>query len=221
MTVIRNSKYEASDVFPGPGSNIRHPLSVFPSLHRVQRDQFPGFNSSMKVLRLPAAHLAALRFLRLAIPRCHSLFSLPSGRVGRQGLELLTRYLRPGCCRGSNRISQVPGEPQSSVCHVPNRRRQDCLHQTIKCNSVALGHRKAKAPTNGLSTRNSMAFELAVYASQRGLPQHHARLTSSCWSGSTGRDSHPQGSDERFQSCRLHLIPPSQALLGAIPSTSR
>ncbi len=43
----------------------------------------------------------------------------------------------------------------------------------------------------------------------------------SCWSGSTGRGSHPQGSDERFQSCRLHLIPPSQALLGAIPSTSR
>ena len=29
MTVIRSSKYEASDVFPGPGSNIRHPLSVF------------------------------------------------------------------------------------------------------------------------------------------------------------------------------------------------
>ena len=33
--------------------------------------------------------------------------------------------------------------------HVPNRRRQDCLHQTIKCSSVALGHQKAKAPTIG------------------------------------------------------------------------
>ena len=55
VTVIRESKYEASDVFPGPGSNIRHPLSVFPSLHRVLRDQFPGFISTMKVLRRPAA----------------------------------------------------------------------------------------------------------------------------------------------------------------------
>jgi hypothetical protein len=63
---------------------------------------------------------------------CHSLRSLLGGRVSRQGLELMTRYLQPGCCRGNNRISQVPGEPLSSVCHVPNRRRQDCLHQTNK-----------------------------------------------------------------------------------------
>ncbi len=144
----------------------------------------------------------------------HSLSSLPGGRVRRQGLELVTRYLQPECCRGSNRISQVPGEPQYSVCHVPNRRRQDCLHQTIKFGSVALGHRRAKAPTKGLSTLNSMAFELAVYASQCGLPQPHARLASSCWSSSTGRASHPKGSDERFQSCNLHLILLSQALLG-------
>ena len=76
MTLIRDSEYEAPDVFPGLGSYIRHPLSVFPSLDRVLRVQFPGFIGSMKVLRLPAAHLTALRFLRLAIPRLHSLFSL-------------------------------------------------------------------------------------------------------------------------------------------------
>jgi hypothetical protein len=55
VSLIRNSKFEASDVFPDPGSNIRHPLSVLPSLHRVQRDQFPGFISTMKVLRHPTA----------------------------------------------------------------------------------------------------------------------------------------------------------------------
>ena len=33
-------------------------------------------------------------------------------------------------------------------------------------------------------------------------------------------DSHPQGSDERFQSCKLHLIPLSQALLGATDATA-
>ena len=48
----------------------------------------------------------------------HSFFSLPGGRVRRRGLELLSRYLRPGFRRGDDRISQVPGEPQLSVCHV-------------------------------------------------------------------------------------------------------
>ena len=72
---------------------------------------------------------------------------------------------------------------------------------------------RQRLPRLGLSTLNSMAFGLAVYASQCGLLQHHARLASSCWSGSTGRAFHPPGSAERFQSCRLHLIPPSQACL--------
>ena len=37
-----------------------------------------------------------------------------------------------GNCRGANvGLSQVPGEPQLSVCHVPIRLRQDCLRQTI------------------------------------------------------------------------------------------
>src|SRR6516225_5674684 len=50
--------------------------------------------------------------------RVHSFFSLPDGRVHRRGLELVTRYLQPGFRRGNDRISQVPGEPQVSVCHV-------------------------------------------------------------------------------------------------------
>ena len=69
---------------------------------------------------------------------------------------------------------------------------------------------RQRLPRLGLSALNSMAFGLAVYASQCGLLQHHARLASSCWSSSTGRDFYPQGSDERFQSCNLHLIPLSQ-----------
>ena len=69
VTLIRDSEFEASDVFPGPRSSIRHPLSVFPSLDRVQRDQFPGFSGTMKVLRLPPVRPAALRCLRLAVPQ--------------------------------------------------------------------------------------------------------------------------------------------------------
>ena len=41
----------------------------------------------------------------------------------------------------------------------------------LRCRDMAPGHRKAKAPAKGLSTLNSMAFGLAVYASQCGLPR--------------------------------------------------
>jgi hypothetical protein len=40
----------------------------------------------------------------------------------------------------------------------------------VRCRGVALGHRTAKAPARGLSALHSMAFGLAVSASQRGLP---------------------------------------------------
>jgi len=89
VTVIRGSEYDASDVFPGPGSNTRHPLSVFPSLNRVPRDQsrlrryYEGAATSCR----PSA---ALRCLRLAVPRLHSVSSLLGGRVHRRGLELVT-----------------------------------------------------------------------------------------------------------------------------------
>jgi hypothetical protein len=41
----------------------------------------------------------------------------------------------------------------------------------LRCCDMAPGHRTAKAPAKGLSTLNSMAFGLAVYASQCGLPR--------------------------------------------------
>jgi hypothetical protein len=68
----------------------------------------------------PCSHPAALRFLRLAVPRMHSLVSLPGGRVRRQGLELVTRYLHPGFAEERTGISQVPGEPRLSVCTCSN-----------------------------------------------------------------------------------------------------
>ena len=150
VTVIRGSKYEASDVVPGPGSNTRHPLSVFPSLHRFLRDQFPGFISTMRVLRLPAAHPTALRFLRLAVPRLHSLFSLPDGRVRRQGLELVTRCLQPGIRRGANRV--LPSSWGISIVRLhmfQSDAGRTAYTRPLRCCSVAPGHRKAKAPTTG------------------------------------------------------------------------
>ena len=41
----------------------------------------------------------------------------------------------------------------------------------------------------------------------------HARLASRCWSGSPGQAFHPQGSDDRFQTHVMLVIPLSQACL--------
>jgi len=151
-------------------------------------------------------------FPRLAVPRLHSLISLPDGRVRRQGLELVARYLRPGIRRGANRVLPSSwGTPIVRLHMFQSDAGRTACTRPLRCTSVAPGHPTAKAPTKGLSTLNSMAFGLAVYASQCGLLQHHARLASSCWSGSTGRAFHPQGSDERFLICFLHLFLLSQA----------
>ncbi len=147
---IRGSEFEASDVFPGPGSNIRHPLSVFPSLHRVLRDQFPGFISTMRMLRLPAAPPAALRCRRSAVPRFHSLCSLLDGRVRRQGLELVTRYLRPGINRGANRVLPSSwGTPIVRLHMFPSDAGRTACTRPLQCSSVAPGRPSAEAPTIG------------------------------------------------------------------------
>ncbi len=196
------------DMFPSIGSAGRR----FASLHRVLQGVFPCFNGTIKALRLPAARPAALRFLRLAVPRLHSLCSLLDGRVRRRGRELVTRYLHPGICRGNELdLPSSWGTPIVRL-HMFRDAGRTTYTRPLRCSSVALGISKAKAPTKGLSTLNSTAFGLAVYASQDGLPRHHARLASGRWSGATGRAFHPQDSDERFQSY-LHLIPLSQAFL--------
>src|SRR5207302_5798384 len=66
-----------------------------------------------------------------------------------------------------------------------------------------------------LSRLNRTASELAVYASSEALP--HPTQNSLPVAGQALPDGigYPQGSMERFQSCFLHLIPPSQALPGA------
>ena len=113
------------------------------------------------------------------------------------------------------------GTSRLSVCTCSVDSGRTACTRPLRCRSMAPGIRTAKAPTKGLSTLNSMAFGLAVYASQCGLPRHHARLASGRWSGATGRAFHPQGSNERFQSCFLHLILLSQACLAQSPFSYR
>ena len=87
------------------------------------------------------------------------------------------------------------------------RPRSARARQAFRRVGTAPADASTRAPTLVLSRFNHAASALAVYASQYGLPRHHARLASGHWPGSTGRASYPQGSDERFPSwCFAYII---------------
>jgi hypothetical protein len=146
---------------------------------------------------------------------------LPGPRaVGRPGV--VCPVSPAGNCRGSDRISQVPGEPRLSVCTWSSTPAGLLAPDQLQSSSVAPAMETTKAPTmkKTLSRLNDMASGLAVYASSSRLPIHDARLASGRWSSATGRAFHPQGSAERFQSCFLHLILLSQAFLAQFQNVS-
>ena len=87
---------------------------------------------------------------------------------------------RPGVVDPVSPAGRIVEETTGSPKFLENLNHPSAMFQTdagrtactrpLKCSSVALVHRRSKAPTKGLSTLNSMAFGLAVYASQRRLP---------------------------------------------------
>jgi hypothetical protein len=149
---------------------------------------FPRFHGTIKALRLPAAPPAALRFLRLAVPRERAHFAPYAVARGRRGAWGWS----PGipvrvCFRGDDRISQVPGEPQFPFAHVLRPRPADAsLTLAGRPRGPRVGNVEG-ADDTVLSRLNSMAFGLAAYVSRDGCPPDRARLASGCWSGSPGR----------------------------------
>ena len=77
-------------------------------------------------------------------------------------------------------------------------------HQAMRCVGAAPAVSTTKAPAFVLSRLNHTASALAVYASQAGLPRHHARLASGCWPSSSGRAWLPAGFHRKVSRCILH-----------------
>ena len=135
----------------------------------------------------------------------HSFFRSQADE-SRQGREFVTRYLRPGHCRGGNRISQVPGEPRSSVCHVPYHAGR----------TVAPDHKvQQRGPWSSKGRgshdwvfRRSIAWlsdSLFTLRRDRYLTRRKTRfqlLVRLYWTGFT-----PARFRERFQSCDYILSP--------------
>ena len=171
------------------------------------------FHGIIKALRLPAALRAALRCLRLALPRDHADFAPAAAACGNVGPGVVHSVSPSG--HSSMETTGSPkflGNLPCPFAHVLADAGRTAHTRLLRCSSVAPGPPGAKAPTKGLSTPNSMAFGLAVYASQGGLLRSHARLASGCWSGSAGWAFHPQDSNEWFQDCFLTSLSSSPKL---------
>ena len=121
--------------------------------------------------------------------------------------------LRTASFRGDIEASQVPGEP---LCACPCSRDpgEARYTKTLRCTGVAFQKQHAVGPRGSSCSRGSVteAYTLAVYASQHGSPQCHARLASS-WLPSLGwAGVVPAGLHWKFQCL---IIPFLQALPGA------
>ena len=100
-------------MFPKNGSMKRR----LASLHWLQRGEVRQLQQYYQDAMTPCRRPVALRFLRLTVPRMHSLISLLGGRVRRQGQELVIRYLQPEFRRGANRV--LPSSWGTSMIRLP------------------------------------------------------------------------------------------------------
>ena len=179
-----------------------------PSLHGVREGPFPRFHTTMRCSDSPPPvstrfEFFTSRYHRFARGLLPSAGGVPPGArelsvpVSRSGIAMETsgalRFLEnpDGHCPCST-TPVGPDAPCGTKCDAPDAA-PACVQDEGSKRLVFSG-------------LNRTTFDLAVYASQGELPHHHARLASGRWSGSTRRDSYPQGFNERFQSSSLFLL---------------
>ena len=196
-------------MFPSNGPLKRRLLPSTGSLGPV-----PPLPRYYEALRPPAARLAALRCLRLAIPPARLIRSQRPRRAAVGSGELMFRFPSRNCWWGRQGL---PGSWATLVSLCPALGpRQDRGRQAIAaprhgprlCQQRRLPRRKGfGARSHGLGT-GCLRFVLAV-------TRHDARLASGCLA-QLGRAGfgYPQGCDERFLSSRLILLPQAFLALG-------
>jgi len=173
---------------------------------------FPRFHGNISTLRLPAARLAALRCLRLAIPREHSVISLPTPpSVATTGLELVTRYLQPGLLPW--RRQDLLRSWGTLMCLCPALRpRRDRRARPLRHANTAPAATTAKARhIKSLSGLHHTASALAVYASQCRSPDPTQDSLPAVGQTLPDGIDYPKGSNERFQTHLMCVILLSQA----------
>ncbi len=140
----------------------RHPLPLTGFLGLV-----PPLQRYSEVLRLPAAHFAALRFLRWAIPSLRPLFVPPGpgrGAVDQSGVG--RRYLQPPGSIETAGSPKFPGNPRDhSPCSPTPVGPGRLSRQWVSCLARPPRLTRTRAHHEEISGLNRTAFDLAVYAS--------------------------------------------------------
>ncbi len=162
VSCTRLPNFDAFAVFPKNGSMIRRlaflhwlQLGAVRQLRRYYQDAMTSYRSSRRaplpLLGGTSVSLVAFARRRTSAPPGPGVGDpvSPAGMLPRKRQELPSSW----------------GTPIVRLHMFHSDAGRTAYTRPLRCNSVALGNRKSKAPTRGLSTLNSMAFGLAVYAS--------------------------------------------------------
>jgi hypothetical protein len=140
-----------------------------PSLSRVH-SPVPPRHRYYEALRPPAVRLAALRCLRLAIPRFAPEFA-PSDRDARSWAPgSWYSGSRAGSFRGGGRVSQVPGQPFCPYALFLDPGRTEDVRPLRRLDMAPACVNNEGSRDEKVSGLDHTALGLAVYASQWRLP---------------------------------------------------
>jgi hypothetical protein len=145
--------------------------AALPSLHGV-RKAVPPLRHNYGALRLLAVHLAALRFLRLAIPSFVPCSSSPARDRAADHPGVGKPELQPAVTMETTRSPKFPGNPRDhSPCSSdPGVTRHASGSRCSRCLARPPRLTKTRAHDKEISRLNHTAFDLAVYASQGRSP---------------------------------------------------
>src|SRR5262245_61492310 len=123
---------------PGFSRGFRDPTPRFPPLAPAggRSPASPVLSRRYDSLPPVPPHFVAFAWRYLGV---HSFVSLPGGRVRRRGLELVTRYLRPGLSR--RRRQELPSSWGTPIARLPCSidAGRTAVTRPLQCSSVAPG----------------------------------------------------------------------------------
>ena len=177
--------------------------------------EFPGFLGTIKALRLPAVPPAALRCLRLAVPRERTALFVPP--------DAAAPNVGPGVGHPVSPSGLTSVETTGSLKFLgnPNFRLHMFLDpgRPLRPRPLRSAH-MAPHRKNGKASSFSKISRLDIAWLSVSPPTFHsigypppARLASRCWSDSPARAFHPLGSYKRFPTHVMFVFPLFQAYL--------
>ncbi len=132
------------------------------------------------------------------------VFSLSRGKCHHASLELVTRYLRPGS--SSVETTGPPkflGNPNHPFAHALRLRRDGSLQTNFRATAWPSLRERQRLSQRDTYEAQSHGFRTHCLRFVTLVTSRNARLASGRRSNATGRASHPQGHNRRFQ---IHVM---------------